>query len=182
MFDYYYTMPNLISSEERAELLRLATKNDFIPLVKMTEFFLGEVLEEAKKLPNNYFGSLEIAPMFNTEEQLILDIVKRYSYFEPMGICFLHVPPNKIVEKHTDVEKFRRNALSIPLSNDFSGTYFYEDMEAEEPICYCAYTEPTLLNILKPHSITNNEKDRYVFQIVFNESYENIRDFYEKSA
>ena len=180
--DYYYTMPNLISSEERAELLRLAKQNNYVPLIKMVEHFEGEILDVVKKLPNNYFGSLHLASLFNTTDEMILDIVKRYSHFEPMGICFLYIPSNVVVEKHTDPSGVRPNALSIPLSDDLAGTYFYENMDADEPAFYCTYTEPTLLNVQKPHSITNNDQDRYVFQIVFNESYENIRDFYKNSA
>ena len=92
--------------------------------------------------------------------------------------------PRTAVHRHVD-DKNRRNSVIIqplyPVGKGYSGTYFWDSMEAEEPIGFADFSDglPKIVDTQVHHSLINDsDEPRFNFQICFDEPFEVVKQLY----
>ena len=179
--EYFSYIPNLTTSEEKAELLAIAER--FKDEGRYIDLYNHAKQAHVKIDMTGRENSIFIYPLYDIMFEEQYKVIKNFAYKYNIPNCsriqnisFMWIPANSVVGKHIDVEQYRPVVLSLPLNENPAGTYFFETMESKEPLYYLEYTEPVLLNVQKPHSVHNNNEERFTIQIGYNGTYNEVKD------
>lgn len=181
--EYFSYLPNLTTSEEKAELLAIAErfKDEGRYIDLYTRSKQKNVKIDITGRENTFYicplNEIMLQEIQEEQSKLIMDFFYKYQYRSGIvGFSFMWIPANAVVGKHIDNKQHRPVVLSFPLNKNPAGTYFFETMESKEPLYYLEYTEPVLLNVQKPHSVHNNNEERFTIQIGYNGTYNEVKD------
>ena len=99
--------------------------------------------------------------------------------FTPTGQFFTRFQAGNFIEPHVDDHATRTSCLSVALAptlEKFAPVMYYDKFGDDAIITqiYHYTAHPVILNTTKVHAMYNNENDRYIFQIQYNQP---INDF-----
>jgi hypothetical protein len=102
--------------------------------------------------------------------------------FPPFGFMFLKIGANAIVDLHVDDSKMRSSCLTIGLSPVFENMApleYYNSVTKpnHKTQTYFYNKNPVVINTQLPHTVVNNNFDRYTFQIMYSNSIEEFMPF-----
>lgn len=166
--DYYHPVVDLISSEEKRELIKIFDDID--------EFRYLQAEDSVDRKANNKIsadlddGDAKFTETYFDKYPLCWELVERY---QGSIWTFLHVKAGRGIWRHADYKETRKCCITFPLYPDYAeyaNTNFYDDTIQTESSAYLNYglvRSPALINVNKFHAVEESSVDRLAFQIQF---------------
>jgi hypothetical protein len=166
MKPYFYQFEEeLLSIEDRQSLLTVA-RNSFSNFILYTQY--------------DNVNFLKFSDMLDFDKTVTSNVKKLiHSCSLKIQLMIIYHVPHKELGRHQDSPKNKRNTvLSIPLFplDIYPHTLFWETFSSATPIAVAKFnkTNPCLLNTQKLHSIEKSDRDRFNFQLCFDEKFEHV--------
>lgn len=166
--NYYYPVVDLISSEEKRELIKIFDDIDEFRYVQVE----GSVDPTGKEGVSADLddGQAKFTEVYLDRYPLCWDLVERY---QGSSWTFLYTKAGHGIWRHNDYKEYRKCCITFPLYPDYAeyaNTNFYDDLIQTESSAYLNYglqRSPALLNVNKYHSVEESNVARLAFQIQF---------------
>jgi len=166
MEPYFYQFEEeLLSIEDRQSLLTVA-RNSF------SNFILSNQYDNV--------NLLKFSDMLDFDKTVTNNVKKLINSCNlKIRLMLIYHETHKEIGKHQDNPKNKRNTvLSIPLFplDHYPRTLFWETFSSTTPIAIAEFdkTNPCLLNTQKLHTVEKSDRERFNFQLCFDETFEQV--------